>query len=154
MGLRLVRYLHDAGAATQLLTIEARQSLEDMQDELHAAPAVDEPSEFWRDMGWVNEQLLNWGVKANFKRTLNQNYFNFVPSASSDPRVVRMRRLTRHLPRNALEAYTIEDPDRDPSSWISCYPDYYILQGSQSRRDTRPVSRMFGVDVRVRVATG
>ena len=28
-------------------------------------------------MGEVNERVLDWSGEANFKRTLNQNYFNY-----------------------------------------------------------------------------
>jgi putative sugar O-methyltransferase len=124
----VVQYLHNAGAATKLLSVEARQLIEEMRQELHTAPAVDQPSEFWKDLSQINEQVLDWGGEANFKRTLNQNYFNFIPTASDDARMVRMRRLTRHLPRSTLDLYDIEDPDGDPTSWISCYPDYYIFK--------------------------
>jgi putative sugar O-methyltransferase len=68
------------------------------------------------------------GGEANFKRTINQSYFNFVPTAPDDAYMVRMRRLTGQLPRAALDAYEIEDPDCDPSSWMSCYSGYYIFK--------------------------
>jgi putative sugar O-methyltransferase len=125
---QVVQYLHDAGSATKLLTIEARQSIEQMRQEMRAAPAVVHPSAFWTDMGEVNERVLDWSGEANFKRTLNQNYFNFVPIAADDPRIVRMRRLVRDFAPTTREQYTIDDPDCDPSSWISFYPDYYIFK--------------------------
>jgi putative sugar O-methyltransferase len=124
----VVQYLHNAGAATKLLSVEARQLIEEMRQELHKAPAVDQPSEFWKNLSQINEQVLDWGGEANFKRTLNQNYFNFIPTAPNDARMVRMGRLMRHLPRSTLDLYDIEDPDGDPASWISCYPDYYIFK--------------------------
>jgi putative sugar O-methyltransferase len=73
------------------------------------------------------QRVLDWSGEANFKRTLNQNYFNFIPIAADDARMVRMRRLVRDFAAPTHE-YEIDDPDCDPSSWISFYPDYYIFK--------------------------
>jgi putative sugar O-methyltransferase len=124
----VVRYLHDAGAAPKLLSSEARDLIEQMREEVRAAPAVDQPSGFWTDMGRVNERVLDWAGEANFKRTLNQNYFNFIPIGPDDPRMLRMRRLVRPLGKIRLDRYAAEDPDLDPASWISWYPNYYIFK--------------------------
>jgi putative sugar O-methyltransferase len=131
----VVRYLHDAGAATRVLTPQARHQIEEMKEELRAAPAVDHPSAFWTDMDRVNERMLDWAGEGNFKRTLNQNYFNFVPVGPDDPRMLRMRRLVKHLGRIQLGRYAMDDPDRDPASWISWYPNYYIFK--EPNRDAR-----------------
>jgi putative sugar O-methyltransferase len=124
----VVQYLHEAGAATNQLTPAGRQAIEQMKQEGRAAPALDQPSAFWADLGEVNERVLGWSGEANFKRTLNQNYFNFVPTAPDDARMTRMRRLARHCRSNASEQYVVEDPDRDPTSWMTYYPDYYIFK--------------------------
>jgi putative sugar O-methyltransferase len=124
----VVRYLHEAGAATKLLSAEARDLIEQMREELRAAPAVDHPSAFWTDMGRVNERMLDWAGEANLKRTLNQNYFNFIPIGPNDARMLRMRRLVNHLGQITLDRYAIDDPDRDSASWISWYPNYYIFK--------------------------
>ena len=130
----VVRYLHEAGAATQMLTADARHSIDQMKHEMQAAPAVDQPSAFWKGMGEVNERILGWSGEGNFKRTLNQNYFNFIPTAPDEPRMVRLRRLMPDFTRNALDRYAIEDPDRDPSSWMSFYPSYYIFKDPDGGR--------------------
>jgi putative sugar O-methyltransferase len=124
----VVKYLHDAGAATSSLSAGARHAIEQMRDELRTAPAVDHPSAFWTDMGRVNERMLEWAGEGNFKRTLNQNYFNFVPVGLDDPRMLRMRRLVDPLGRIELDQYAVDDPDSDPASWISWYPNYYIFK--------------------------
>jgi putative sugar O-methyltransferase len=124
----VVLYLHEAGAATKLLSAEARDLIEQMREELRAAPAVDHPSAFWTDMGRVNERILDWAGEANLKRTLNQNYFNFIPIGPNDARMLRMRRLVNHLGQITLDRYAIDDPDRDSASWISWYPNYYIFK--------------------------
>ena len=124
----VVRYLHDFGAATQSLSADARHSIDRMKHEMQAAPAVDHPSAFWKGMGEVNERILGWSGEGNFKRTVNQNYFNFIPIAPDDPRMARLRRLVPDFTQNTLDRYAIEDPDRDPSSWMSFYPNYYIFK--------------------------
>jgi putative sugar O-methyltransferase len=124
----MVRYLHDAGATTKLLTTEARRSIEQMREEMTTAPTVDQPSAFWTATAGINERILDWSGEANFKRTLNQNYFNFIPTAPDDARMFRMRRLVGHLGENVDAKYVIEDPDSDPTLWISWYPDYYIFK--------------------------
>jgi hypothetical protein len=77
---------------------------------------------------------LGWSGEGNFKRTLNQNYFNFIPTASGEPRMVRLRRLVPDFTQNALHRYAIEDPDRDPSFWMSFYPSYYIFKNPDGAR--------------------
>jgi putative sugar O-methyltransferase len=131
----VVRYLHDSGAATKLLTAEGRDLIEQMREEVRAAPAVDQPSGFWTDLGRVNERVLDWAGEANFKRTLNQNYFNFIPVGPDDPRMLRMRRLIRPLGKMRLDRYSVEDPDLDPASWMSWYPNYYIFK--EPNRDAK-----------------
>jgi putative sugar O-methyltransferase len=123
--LEMVRYLHEAGAAASLLTEKGRGWIEQMRKELAAAPAVDQPSAFWKQLAAANERVLDWSGEANVKRTLNQNYFNFMPD---DARMRRMRRLAGDLGREVLEQYVIEDPDCDPASWTSCYPAYFIFK--------------------------
>src|SRR5262245_38554124 len=132
----VVQYLHEAGAATKLLTAEALHTLKQMQEELKAAPNVYQPSLFWKNMAEINERVLNWSGEAQFKRTLNQNYFNFIPTGADDPRMTRIRRLMRHVERSTLQRCVIEDPDRDPASWMSCYPAYFIFK-EPNRATTR-----------------
>jgi putative sugar O-methyltransferase len=124
----VVQYLHEAGAATKLLTAEALHTIKQMKEELKAAPNVYQPSLFWKNMAEINERVLNWSGEAQFKRTLNQNYFNFIPTGDDDPRMTRIRRLMRHVERSTLQRCVIEDPDRDPASWMSCYPAYFIFK--------------------------
>jgi putative sugar O-methyltransferase len=123
-----VRYLHEAGAATRLLSTEARNSVEQMREELSAAPNIYHPSAFWAEIGKLNERVLDWSGEANFKRTLNQNYFNFIPTSPDDARMRRMRHLMRHHGQRVPARYVVEDPDCDQTLWISCYPDYFIFK--------------------------
>ena len=53
---------------------------------------------------------------------------DILPIAPDDPRMARLRRLVPDFTQNTLDRYAIEDPDRDPSSWMSFYPNYYIFK--------------------------
>lgn len=124
----VVKYLHESGAELKLLNMNARDTIAVMQNEMRDAPAIYQPSLFWKGMGDTNDRVLNWSGELEFKRTLNQNYFNFIPTDTNEPRMRRLRRLASNLGDHGR--YTIEDPDCDPASWISCYPDYFIFKGA------------------------
>ena len=124
----MVEYLHNAGAAMTSLMPEARRAMEAMQQELLTAPAVYHSSEFWQSIAEIHGRILSWSGEENFKRTINQNYFNFIPVNSGGNRMARARRLMPNLSQDTLDRYVLTDPDRDPSSWMSCYPGYYIFK--------------------------
>jgi putative sugar O-methyltransferase len=125
---QVVRYLHESGAGTRMLTDAARLTIQGMKQELAAAPVLYQPSKFWKEIGELNERILDWSGEANFKRTLNQNYFNFIPQASNDVHMIRARRLMRNLDQGVLNQVVMVDPDCDPESWISWYPPYFIFK--------------------------
>ena len=55
-----------------------------MADELQQANPIYLPSKFWTDLNAINKaQLADAGFE-NFKRTINQNYFNWAPSSFED----------------------------------------------------------------------
>jgi len=63
---------------------EPECSLEAMFAEMERAPAVYRPSAFWEHFNQLNvDQLRRHGVE-QFKRTVNQNYFNWLPTDFSD----------------------------------------------------------------------
>ncbi len=58
----------------------------EMMDELETAPLY-LPSEFWRDINQTNMAMLwNQGIE-NFKRTIAQNYYNWLVHKSDDPQL-------------------------------------------------------------------
>jgi putative sugar O-methyltransferase len=59
-------------------------SLDEMFAEMERAPAIYRPSAFWEHFNRLNvDQLRRHGL-AHFKRTVNQNYFNWLPTDFSD----------------------------------------------------------------------
>lgn len=64
-----------------------------MAFELLRADPIYSPSKFWLDLNQVNTAQLSAEGFHNFKRTLNQNYFNWSPNSFEDNQV---RNLLRH----------------------------------------------------------
>lgn len=68
------------------------QRAEIIRDYLLCQPSPIAPSRFWRDLGQENLRQLSAHGVLNFKRTVNQNYFNWPVEGSDDP---QMRQLIR-----------------------------------------------------------
>ena len=63
---------------------EARFRLREMASELERADEIYLPSKFWADLNRINTAQLEDAGFSNFKRTLNQNYFNWGPNSFDD----------------------------------------------------------------------
>ena len=61
-----------------------------MQKWLQSHPTQVAPSSFWRDLGAENLRQLNAHGVLNFKRTVNQNYFNWPVEKASDPQMQKL----------------------------------------------------------------
>jgi putative sugar O-methyltransferase len=59
-------------------------SLGDMVREVQAGPAIYRPSNFWKDLGAVNDSMIHELGLENFKRTVAQNYFNWLVISPRD----------------------------------------------------------------------
>ncbi len=127
----VVKYLHENGAATADLSEEGRACIEAMSAEISAAPAIYHPSTFWKEVGTGHTRLLSWTGEANFKRTVNQNFFNFIPADSQDPRIAQLDRLILPADPRARPDYRLESPDCDPGLWTSWLPSYQIFRGDR-----------------------
>ncbi len=125
---RVIEYLHRSGSQHALLSVEARRRIAEMESEIKEADAVYHPSRFWTMLNNSNVTLLNWGGEENFKRTINQNYFNFVPTSLWDPRMRRLMSLWLRHPSLAIVGYRIQDPDHDPALWFSWDESYEIFK--------------------------
>ena len=53
-------------------------AFDQMMTELECDDPLFVPSEFWRDLNKKNQQMLEAEGLANFKRTVSQNYFNWI----------------------------------------------------------------------------
>lgn len=123
------KHLHEAGHQPDLLPPERRAELLEMRAEMDAAPAIYRPSRFWETFGDANISWLAWAGLENFKRTINQNYFNFVIRGFRDPRIRRTLALWRRGGALAPLRTALADPDGDPQLWFSLDPRYRIFPG-------------------------
>lgn len=125
----VVTLLHEGGHQPDLLSAGDRALLGQMQAELEAADPVYRPSRFWEQFGAANTAWLGWAGLENFKRTVNQNYFNFVIRGFRDPRIRRSLALWRRAGVTAPLRTRLTNPDDDPGLWFSRDPRYRIFPG-------------------------
>lgn len=83
--------------------------LDQMTAHVQAAPEAFRPSAFWTTFQDQNrKQILASGIN-NFKRTINQNYFNWIPLGPQDNQFRALLRLTADFP--STEAFQAEIGD-------------------------------------------
>jgi len=76
-------------------------SVQAMLSEVQEGPAIYRPSNFWNDLGAINRHMIHELGLENFKRTVAQNYFNWLVIS---PRDVQFRSvLTAFLRRPNLQ---------------------------------------------------
>ena len=127
----VVAYLHDNGAQHAVLSEHSRTQIREMQDEISEADPIYHPSRFWDALNESHYRLLLWGGEQNVKRTINQSYFNALPTTWRDARILNLARLwARSWDLRALDV-ELDDPDRDPQLWTSWYPGYFIFKGDR-----------------------
>ena len=126
-----VKYLHENGVVTSDLSHEGCSCLKAMTAELAMAPEIYHPSAFWKEVGAGHTLLLSWTGEANFKRTINQNYFDFIPAGSDAARIAPLMRLPPQEEGGAGPGYRLESPDCDPNLWTSWLPSYQIFKGDR-----------------------
>lgn len=71
----------------------AGELLRQMFSEVAAGPEIYRPSRFWTDMNDINQAMLDELGLVNIKRTLAQNYFNWLVTSPKDPQFRAVRRL-------------------------------------------------------------
>lgn len=82
-------------------TVHLGDLIADIRDEVEAGPDIYRPSRFWETWGDVNSAQIAESGFENFKRTVNQNYFNWV---IANPRDRQVRALVRHWLRSPTPA--------------------------------------------------
>jgi putative sugar O-methyltransferase len=112
---RTFNYLTDSGLDA---IRNSRPMIEAMQAELGAAKPVYRPSKLWEFFNEVNlEQLRRSGLQG-FKRSVNQNYFNFLPYSLLDPQLLQLAKWWLHHPSLTLFKTKVFDPDILPLSGL------------------------------------
>ncbi|HEY9721737.1 MAG TPA: putative sugar O-methyltransferase, partial [Oscillatoriaceae cyanobacterium] len=104
--------------------------LEAMIDHVDRCDSVFKPSAFWDYFDRQNiDQLLRGGI-VNFKRTVNQNYFNWLPTDPSDNQFRSLLRLTAEHPD--ADAFAAEIDDRD--AWVESLFSREALTAAHARQ--------------------
>jgi len=131
---RTFNYLTDSGLDA---IRDWRPTIEAMQAELGAANPVYRPSKLWEFFNKVNlEQLRRSGLQG-FKRSVNQNYFNFLPYSLFDPQLLQLARWWLRHPSLTLLKTKVFDPDILPISGLLLPDDRRVFSlGS----DSHPIS--------------
>ncbi len=106
--------LHDKPMDASEDRLELDAAVAAMNAELLAGPEIYHPSRLWQDLNRQNiEQLHRFGID-NFKRSINQNYFNFLPLTLGDSQLFRLLRESLSRGRLPWPKAVLQDPDRRP----------------------------------------
>jgi putative sugar O-methyltransferase len=84
--------------------------IEVMRRHLASAPEIYRPGEFWDDLIAVNLEMLESEGIANFKRTVSNNYYNWLVTSIRDPQVQRAIRSWLERPALAPLINNLEEP--------------------------------------------
>lgn len=86
----------------------------EMNATLLSGPEIYHPSRLWQELNRQNvAQLKRRGIE-NFKRSVNQNYFNFLPLSLADAQLGHLLREALLRGRLPLPRARLQDPDRGP----------------------------------------
>jgi putative sugar O-methyltransferase len=86
--------------------------LQEMASELLRADPIYQPSKYWLNLNQVNTAQLEAEGFRNFKRTLNQNYFNWGPNSLEDNQIRNLLRKWHQEPQLAPLLATLERDHR------------------------------------------
>lgn len=120
-----------------------RPVIDAMVKEVFASAPIYHPSKLWVFFNEVNlEQLRRFGV-ARFKRSVNQNYFNYIPRSLKDKQIVSLiKKFIRH-PTLAIFKSSMRTPDRYLLSGNRVSSDQQIFQGSNLSYKNRMMSAVY-----------
>jgi len=130
----IVRQLHESGAVSEQMSRELRGELQEMMSCMESADPIYRPSKFWSSFGRTNRQMLEWSGEKGFKRTVNQSYYNLVPSSVFRPCVRNLPRLWLRTGLSRFGAYRMTNPDEDGRFWFAKLPYYQLFGNSRWRR--------------------
>lgn len=83
-----------------------------MLEEMRAAPEIVRPSAYWTWLNDVNSKQLEASGFAEFKRTINQNYFHFLPTGLGSEQFRAVLRDWLAHPAGAVLGSRVLDADR------------------------------------------
>ncbi len=141
---RVFDYLTNSGGLDAIS--RHRSALVAMRDELNAAKSVYRPSKLWDYFNDVNMKQLQHGGMNTFKRSVNQNYFNFIPHGLLDPQLLTL--LSWWIGRPTVTPFATEviDPDVDPADQRLLPINRRIFTLANQSRLTFAVALKLGLD--------
>jgi putative sugar O-methyltransferase len=80
-----------------------------MWSEMESAPAIVQPSSFWTELNDLNLRQLDEAGLAHFKRTVNQNYFGWIPHTVRDEQLLAVLRGWLRRPTPAVLSARLGD---------------------------------------------
>src|SRR6266478_7491082 len=83
-----------------------QNALRDMVSEVAESPALYRPSRFWTDLNEINQTMLDELGLENLKRTVAQNYFNWLITSKQGSQYRAVRKLW--IRRSSLQPYLNE----------------------------------------------
>ena len=125
---------------------EVAATIEAMRRQVASGPEIYRPGAFWSDLLETNLEMLRTDGIENFKRTVSNNYFNWIVSSPSDPQaraaLVRwLRRPTRLRvsmePASGLRMLTRDDAFALPPRARLIYRLFVGMAWEQARREDR-----------------
>ena len=84
-------------------------AIDAMTEEVMSGPDIYRPSRFWDDLNERNRRQIDEVGFANFKRTVNQNYFNWLITNRRDPQFWRLLRSWFTRPRPSVVGARLVD---------------------------------------------
>src|SRR4051812_47362268 len=84
-------------------SIQGHEALHAMLAEIAESSELYRPSRFWDDLNQINQAMLDELGLENLKRTLAQNYFNWLITSRKDPQYLAVRKLWAKRP--SLQPY-------------------------------------------------
>jgi putative sugar O-methyltransferase len=90
-------------------SVPALADIRAMWTEMQQAPEIVQPSDFWRLLNDRNTQQIDDEGFARFKRTVNQNYFSWIPHTLRDDQLRAMAKSWLRHPQPAVIAARLGD---------------------------------------------
>jgi len=123
-----------------------RSTIAAMCDELRLTKPIYQPSKLWDFFNDVNLKQLQRGGMNTFKRSVNQNYFNFIPHGLLDPQLLTLLKWWIGQPTVTPFATEVIDPDVDPADNRLLPIDRRVFTLANHSRVTFAVALKLGLD--------
>jgi putative sugar O-methyltransferase len=125
---------------------DLQQVLKEMVVEVVNGPEIYRPSRFWEQLNDINKEMLEELGIENFKRSVAQNYFNWLVTTKEDPQYRSVRKLWARRP--SLQPYLnrMEKPSllRTVQPYLNRLKDPALLESAMG-----PEKRIGAAELRV-----